>query len=92
VAAKRGALIALLGLGGGKSSDPAEAKDGARYAKGTEPDADEMGGAADADGDDYDADFAAFADAAGIPEARRAGAEAALKRFVSTCKGMTTEE
>lgn len=83
--AKRGALVALLGLGGGKKSDPAEPEDGARYSKGEEPDEDDEGG-------DYDADFAAFADAAGIPEARRASAESALKRFVTSCKGPMTEE
>lgn len=85
MAAKKGALVALLGLGGGKSSDPAEAEDGARYSKGEEPDEDDGGG-------DYDADFTAFADAAGIPEARRASAESALRRFVGGCKGSTTEE
>lgn len=85
MAAKKGALVALLGLGGGKASSPAEPEDGARYSKGEEPDEDDMGV-------DYDADFASFADAAGIPPAKRARAEAALKRFVMSCKGSTTEE
>lgn len=61
---------------GGKSSDPPEDADGARYSKGEEPE--EL--------DEKTAAFASFASALGIPEAKRAAAREALIQFVKACK------
>jgi hypothetical protein len=95
MAKERGALASLLGFGG-KKSDPAESADGARYSKGKEPTVDDdadMASEPDADEDDSDVNFMSFAEAVGIPQAKRATAEAALKRYMMSCmESSKTEE
>lgn len=74
-------LLALMSKGGKKSGAPMPMGKDDEEEYDLESDPDE----ADDDTSDSGMAFASFADALGIPEEKRPGAEAALKQYISAC-------